>query len=170
MCVQPTFLIGTFNEDGTPNFAPITWVSVTYGDDYMLVISMNGSKRTKQNIARSGMFAANLVSTDMIDLLNYFGSSSGMHGAKDQLPHQWETAVTVDAPTLNNSRYVYECKIAFSVQNGETTTYFAPIKNIQVMEDACASVDKEKADLLKLNPVVYSGGYYAIGADLEASH
>jgi flavin reductase (DIM6/NTAB) family NADH-FMN oxidoreductase RutF len=166
MCVQPAFIIGTFNEDGTPNFAPITWVSVTYGEDYMLVISMNGSKRTKQNIARTGVFAANLVSTDMIDLLNYFGSSSGMHGAKVQVPHQWESAVAVDAPTLNNSRYVYECTIAYSVQNGETTTYFAPIQNIQVMEDACASVDKEKADLLKLDPVVYSGGYYAIGAYL----
>ena len=30
MCVQPAFLIGTNNEDGTANFAPITWVSVTH--------------------------------------------------------------------------------------------------------------------------------------------
>ena len=29
MCVQPAFIIGTNNEDGTHNFAPITWVSVT---------------------------------------------------------------------------------------------------------------------------------------------
>ena len=29
MCVQPAFIIGTNNEDGTYNFAPITWVSVT---------------------------------------------------------------------------------------------------------------------------------------------
>ena len=29
MCVQPAFIIGTNNEDGTDNFAPITWVSVT---------------------------------------------------------------------------------------------------------------------------------------------
>ena len=30
MCVQPSFIIGTNNEDGSPNFAPITWVSVTH--------------------------------------------------------------------------------------------------------------------------------------------
>ncbi len=29
MCVQPAFIIGTNNEDGTHNFAPITWVSIT---------------------------------------------------------------------------------------------------------------------------------------------
>ena len=29
MCVQPAFIIGTKNEDGTDNFAPITWVSAT---------------------------------------------------------------------------------------------------------------------------------------------
>ena len=29
MCVQPAFIIGTNNEDGSHNFAPITWVSVT---------------------------------------------------------------------------------------------------------------------------------------------
>lgn len=31
MCVQPAFIIGTNNEDGTHNFAPITWVSVSIG-------------------------------------------------------------------------------------------------------------------------------------------
>ena len=30
MCVQPSFIIGTNNEDGSANFAPITWVSVTH--------------------------------------------------------------------------------------------------------------------------------------------
>ena len=29
MCVQPAFIIGTNNEDGTHNIAPITWISVT---------------------------------------------------------------------------------------------------------------------------------------------
>lgn len=46
MCVQPAFIIGTNNEDGTYNFAPITWLSATHeeGDRYLLVISMAGTK------------------------------------------------------------------------------------------------------------------------------
>ena len=52
MCVQPAFIIGTNNEDGSDNFAPITWVSATCaeGDEFLLVISMFGTKRTKQNV------------------------------------------------------------------------------------------------------------------------
>jgi len=30
MCVQPAFIIGTDNEDGIYDFAPITWVSATH--------------------------------------------------------------------------------------------------------------------------------------------
>jgi len=54
MCVQPAFIIGTNNEDGTHNFAPITWVSITNEkeNDYLLIISMFGTKRTKQNVIR----------------------------------------------------------------------------------------------------------------------
>lgn len=67
MCVQPSFIIGTNNEDGSHNFAPITWVSVTCEkDDYLIVISIFGTKRTKENIVRTGIFSANLVSVDML--------------------------------------------------------------------------------------------------------
>lgn len=55
MCVQPSFIIGTNNEDGSYNFAPITWVSATceQGDEYLLVVSMFGTKRTKQNVIKN---------------------------------------------------------------------------------------------------------------------
>ena len=44
-------IIGTYNENGNPNFAPITWISVTCeGEDYLLVVSMYGTKQTKQNM------------------------------------------------------------------------------------------------------------------------
>ena len=41
MCVQPSFIIGTNNEDGSYNFAPITWVSAACEkDDYLIVMSI----------------------------------------------------------------------------------------------------------------------------------
>ena len=89
MCVQPSFIIGTKNEDGTDNFAPITWVSVTHeeGDGYLLVISMFGSKRTKQNVIRTGIFSANLVSTEMLPLMDYFGSKHAKDGKKNDMEY-----------------------------------------------------------------------------------
>ena len=88
MCVQPSFIIGTNNEDGSANFAPITWVSVTHeeGDGYLLVISMFGSKMTKLNVLRTGVFSANLVSKDMLPLMDYFGTRHARDGKKDGVP------------------------------------------------------------------------------------
>jgi len=64
MCVQPAFIIGTYDENGNANFAPITWVSITWDTDrYLLVISMNGSKKTKQNADINKKLSANLVNT-----------------------------------------------------------------------------------------------------------
>lgn len=79
MCVQPAFIIGTNNEDGTYNFAPITWVSVTNekDDDYLLIISMFGTKKTKENVIRTGILSVNLVSTDMVGLMDYLGTHHG---------------------------------------------------------------------------------------------
>jgi flavin reductase (DIM6/NTAB) family NADH-FMN oxidoreductase RutF len=88
MCVQPAFLIGTYDEEGNVNFAPITWVSVTCNNDqYMLVISMFGSKKTKMNVIKTKLLSANLVSTDMLYLMDYFGSKSGNKGLKDKLSY-----------------------------------------------------------------------------------
>lgn len=163
LCVQPCFLIGTYNEDGTPNFCPITWVSVTHdGEQYLLLISMNGGKKTKENIAGTNMLSANLVSTDMLELLDYFGSRSGKDGHKNDIPFDCEAGTVLHVPTLNQSRWVYECEIESTVQKGDTTTYFCKIKNVQFVEELKAKDGLRGIDLTMLDPVVYSGMYHSI--------
>jgi len=163
MCVQPAFIIGTNNEDGTHNFAPITWLSVTCegGEEYLLVISMFGTKRTKQNVIRTGKFSANLVSTDMLGLMDYFGTHRGEDGAKDKIPYAVSKGAVLDVPVLDASRWVYECEVARSVDIGESTTFFCRIKNVQ-MDAELACADAFDVDLTKLDPVVYSGKYHNI--------
>ena len=113
MCVQPSFIIGTNNEDGTVNFAPITWVSVTHeeGDGYLLVISMFGTKMTKKNVLRTGIFSANLVSTDMLPLMDYFGSRHAADSRKDGKEFSVSRGQVLDVPVLDQSRWVYECEM-----------------------------------------------------------
>ena len=167
MCVQPAFIIGTNNEDGTHNFAPITWVSVTNekDNDYLLVISMFGTKKTKQNVLRTGVLSANLVSTDMLELMDYFGTHHAKDGKKDALSYDVSRGQVVDVPVLDASRWVYECEVARSVETGESTTFFCRIKNVQIDEQiTCADIFD--VDLTKLDPVVYSGMYHSIGRHL----
>ena len=167
MCVQPAFIIGTNNIDGTANFAPITWISVTQeaGDGYMLVVSMFGTKMTKQNVLRTRMFSANLVSTDMLELMDYFGSRHANDGKKDGLEYQVSRGEVLDVPVLDQSRWVYECEVAKIVETGDSTTFFCPIRNIQ-MDEALVCRDTFDVDLTVLDPVVYSGKYHSIGKKL----
>ena len=110
MCVQPSFIIGTNNEDGSHNFAPITWVSATHeeGDGYLIVISMAGTKATKLNVLRDGRLSVNLVSRDMLPLMDYFGSKHAKDSRKEDVEYGVSRGEVVDVPTLDASRWVYE--------------------------------------------------------------
>ena len=164
MCVQPAFILGTNNEDGTANFAPITWVSVTQesGDGYMLVVSMFGTKRTKQNVLRTGIFSANLVSVDMLPLMDYFGSRHAADGKKDGIDYAVSRGEVLDVPVLEQSRWVYECEVARTLETGNSTTFFCPIRNIQ-MDERLSCRDSFDVDLTVLDPVIYSGKYHSLG-------
>ena len=158
--IQPVFLIGTYNEDGTPNFCPITWVSSTWDKDHdLMVISMNGAKKTKVNIARANMFSANLVSTDMLELLDYFGMTSGLDAPKNAVPYEHESGHVLNVPTLNASRRVFECEVVGTYETADTTTYFCRARNCQEIE----GLDGGQGDIALLQPVVYTGRYYKVG-------
>ena len=164
MCVQPAFIIGTNNEDGTYNFAPITWVSITNekDNDYLLTISMFGTKRTKQNVIRTGILSVNLVSTDMLELMDYFGTHHAKDGKKDGISYNVCRGDVVDVPILDASRWVYECEVVQSVEIGDSTTFFCRIKNIQIDEQLECEGTFD-INLTKLEPVIYSGMYHSIG-------
>ncbi|MBO7425205.1 MAG: flavin reductase family protein [Clostridiales bacterium] len=167
MCVQPSFIIGTRNEDGSHNFAPITWVSATHegGDGYLLVISMSGTKRTKQNVIRTGSFSANLVNRAILPLMDYFGTKHAKDGKKDDVVYGVSRGAVLDVPTLDDSPWVYECEVARTVETGDSTTFFCHIRNIQ-MDERLSPKDIFDIDLTVLDPVIYSGKYHSLGDTL----
>ena len=167
MCVQPSFIIGTNNEDGSYNFAPITWVSATCegGDDYLLVISMFGTKRTKQNVLRTGILSVNLVNRQMLPLMDYFGSKHAKDGKKDAIAYGVSQGAALDVPTLDESPWVYECEVAKSVETGDSTTFFCHIRNVQI-DERLSPKDTFDIDLTVLDPVIYSGKYHSLGKKL----
>lgn len=171
MPVQPVFIIGTYNEDGAPNFAPITWVSKTYDSDlgYLLIISMFGSKQTKLNALRTGQFSVNLASTDMLELVDYLGASSGKNRPKTDLPYEFSSAEFIHAPTLDQSRWVCECEIVRTVNTGQSDTFFCSVRNVQLDEAIVAPPfigPSPGLDLTQLDPIIYSGDYHSIGDHL----
>lgn len=170
MCVQPLFLIGTYDENGAANFCPITWLSVTHdGSRYLLVISMWGAKKTRLNVQRTKKLSANLVSTSMLKLVDYLGSTSGHDGGKKALCYGTGEGAVVPVPTLNDSPWVYELEVVNEVICGESSTFFCAIRNVQLDErlDPAGEPGTDPGiDLTRLDPVIYSGHYHSVGSHL----
>jgi len=164
MCVQPAFIIGTYDVEGNVNFAPITWVSVTCdADNYMLVISMFGTKKTKQNVMKTKQLSVNLVSTNMLHLMDYFGNNSGHKGIKDNIQYEYSNGEILNVPTLDLSKWVYECEVKTTLNTGDSDTFFCVIRNVQIDNNIDIS---EGIDLTLFDPVIYSGHYHSIGNHL----
>jgi flavin reductase (DIM6/NTAB) family NADH-FMN oxidoreductase RutF len=83
-CPQPTYAIGTYNDDGQPNFCIITWMEHVWNGSPHLVVGVGGSKRTLDNILRNKAFSANMVSADMVWLADYFGCSRALRRPQGQ--------------------------------------------------------------------------------------
>lgn len=80
---------------------------------------MFGTKRTKQNVIRTGVLSVNLVSTDMIELMDYFGTHHAKDGKKDGISYDVGRGEIVDVPVLEASRWIYECEVVQSIEIGE---------------------------------------------------
>ena len=117
---------------------------------------------TRKNVVRTGVFSANLVSTDMLPLMDYFGSRHAKDGKKNDVSYEVVRGEVLDVPVLNESRFVYECEVKKAVEIGDSTTFFCIIRNIQ-MDENLECEDTFDVDLTVLDPVIYSGRYHSLG-------
>ena len=161
---QQLFLIGTYNEDGKENFAPISWVSYTWGQPSCLIISMHGDKQTKRNFERTKQLSATVVTPDLMRFMETCGSKLHKRRFYDKEKVPISKGNVLDVPLIANSKWSFECELLRSVQIGTTTTYFAEIKNINANDEV---LKLAYFDLRKINPVVYSpDNYFTIGEHL----
>ncbi len=167
-CPQPMYAIGTNNEVGAPNFCVITWIEFNWHGGPHIVLGVGGSKRTKENILRTGTFSANLVSVEMLWLADYFGCSRGSDGPKDQVPYTWERGHALDVPVLDGSPWVFECQVDRVIELDGSHLFISAVHNIQIAADL-ADMDREMIDLSRLDPVLYAPyNYYRLGERLGA--
>ena len=160
MCffTQQPFLIGTYDEDGSPHFAPISWISFTGGPPCCLVISVYGGKRKKQttvNIERDGVLSATVVTPDLLPFVEQHNRATSREGLL--LSQETEAGKKLCVPLLKNAKWSYECEVIQTVTIGDCPTYFAAFRQVNVRED----IQKlDFIDLRAVNPVIYGPEHY----------
>ena len=161
---QQVMLIGTNDTDGKERFCPISWVSYTWGPPACLVVSIWGVKTTKENIARTGLFSAAVVTPELLPLCEQFNRGTYKKEMFDSLQYETQSRSAFDVPILKASKYSFECKVLTTAQIGETVTYFGEIGNINISKEI---QEMDFFDLSRINPVVYSPeNYFTVGRHL----
>jgi flavin reductase (DIM6/NTAB) family NADH-FMN oxidoreductase RutF len=157
---QPAYLIGSFKEDGTPNFALITWITFCSVKPPMLMFGSRGKKLTRELIEKNHIFSANLVTANMMYMADYFGNTSGYNSNKcEDIGVKYTTGKALDVPVLDESPWVYECKLVDIKQSGDGYIYIGEVLNIMV-DGAIKDISYGKIDLCSIDPLIYAPGQY----------
>ena len=163
---QPMYIIGTKNEDGSPNFCIITWLGFSYDNGPCMMMTVGGTKLTQKNILREKKFSANLITEDNLWLADYFGNTNGENGQKNEIPYSYEWGKKVDVPIINECHWSYECEVSRVIELNGAYLYLAAIKNIQI-DKQFENMNMKKIDLEQIHPVIYAPyNYFSIGNKL----
>ena len=158
---QPTLVIATYNEDGTPNAMVAAWGSIS--DSNQVAIYVAKSHRTMPNILARKAFTVSMATAKHIKAIDYLGVTSGNKVA-DKFAKSGLTAIksaNVDAPLIAELPLALECKMVS--YNEESELLLGEIVNVTADESA---LDAEgKLSVEKLEPVCYDSaghGYYVM--------
>ena len=161
---QPVLIIGTYNNDGTPNAMNAAWGG--QWDSKEIMISM-GSHATTENHARCDEFTVAFATKDTMVASDFVGIVSGKNDPEKMQKTGW-TAIKsehVNAPVFTEFPMTLECRILRKIdETKDGYNLIAEIVNILVDEAYLAEDGKpevEKMQLIAYEPVHH--GYLVMG-------
>ena len=164
MLPQPVLIIGTYNNDGTPNAMNAAWAG--QWDAKEIMISM-GSHITTDNLARCNEFSIAFATKDTLVASDFVGIVSAKNDPLKIQKTGW-TAIkseNVNAPVFTDFPMTMECRILRKIDESEEGYYIvAEIVNILVDEKYVSEdgkPDVEKMELITYEPIHH--GYVTLG-------
>ena len=142
---MPVFILGTYNEDGTPNAMNAAWGGV-YTDDMIGICLSEGHKTTK-NILATRAFTVSMATADKVAECDYVGIVSG-NKVPDKFTRAGFSAVKsefVNAPIIAELPMTLECEL---VSYDEETCHMVG-KIVNVSADERILTPDGKIDLNK---------------------
>ena len=166
MFPMPVLMIGTYDEDGTPNMMNAAWGGVTLEDQ--ITICIDTGHKTWANIAARKAFTVAFGTADTVKACDYLGIVSG-NKVPDKVAKSGFTAVKsafVDAPVMNELPLVLECELVS--MDEETCNVVGKIVNCAVEESALTD---GKPDAAKMKPISFDtcAHVYRIMGDVVAN-
>jgi flavin reductase (DIM6/NTAB) family NADH-FMN oxidoreductase RutF len=164
MLPQPVLIIGTYNEDGTPNAMNAAWGG--QWDRGEIMISM-GAHATTENLARCPEFTVSFATKDTMVASDFVGIVSAKNDPQKMLKTGW-TAVkseSVNAPVFTDFPMTLECRIKQKIDESEEG-YYIVAEVVDTLVDENYLTEEGKPDVQKMGLITYepvSHSYVALG-------
>ena len=149
----PVLMVGTYNDDGTVNVMNLHEAMRTNAGDLALCIGPRS--KTHLNVEKRGAFTVALVNQEMMAEIDYLDTVSGFK-VPDKFARTGLKAVKsqfVDAPIIEGSPVVIECRLVEIVEGTNFTTVLARIVNVAADDKVLTS--QGKIDSLKTGMMLY---------------
>ena len=148
---MPVFIIGTYNEDGTPNAMNAAWGGVT--EEAQLTICVEAGHKTAANLLARKAFTVSMGTAAYVKACDYVGIVSG-NKEPDKFAKAGFHATPspfVDAPLIDELPMTLECEMIS--YDPEACRLVGRVINVSVEE---AYLDaKGKVDVAKLAPITF---------------
>ena len=152
MCYpMPVFIIGTYNQDGTPNAMNAAWGGVT--EEAQLTICVDAEHKTAENVLARKAFTVSMGTAKYVTACDYVGivsgnkepdkfAKAGFHATKSEF---------VDAPLIDELPMALECEMIS--YDPESCHLVGKVVNVCV--DEAYLDEKGKVDVKKLQPITF---------------
>ena len=164
MLPQPVLIIGTYNEDGTPNAMNAAWGG--QWDRGEIMISM-GAHATTENLARCPEFTVSFATKDSMVASDFVGIVSAKNDPQKMLKTGWNAvkSESVNAPVFTDFPMTLECRIKQKIDESEEG-YYIVAEVVDTLVDENYLTEEGKPDVQKMGLITYepvSHSYVALG-------
>ena len=158
----PVLIIGTYDEDGTPDAMNAAWGTVC--DTAQVSICLSSSHKTVKNLLKTKAFTVAIADAKNVLPADYVGVVSANNVPDKVAKSGWHTVKSefVNAPIIEELPLVLECKLVS--YDTETEICIFEVVNVS-MEESILDANG-KIDLTKFQPICYdcdTHGYYTLG-------
>ncbi len=161
---MPTYMIGSYNEDGSVDVMMMAWGGICAED--MVALNLESEHKTVANLEKRKAFTLAIPGTDTLKESDFFGIATankvadkfertGLHAVK---------STRVDAPVITEYPITLECEVVEMQSQPYGLRVLGRIVN--VMADEKVLDDAGKIDVSKIHAFAFDqmqNGYFAIG-------
>lgn len=158
----PVLVIGTYDENGTPNAMNAAWGTVC--DTAQVAIVLSAGHKTVKNLLKTKAFTVAMADDKNVAAADFVGVVSGNNTPDKLMKTGWHTTKSefVNAPVIEELPLVLECKLV----SYDTDTEICIGEVVNVSADERILDERGKIDLTKFKPLCYDTdghGYYTLG-------